>query len=117
MFKIAAMTRAQVSSLRDELLSAKQCNNKMKIAQLKRKLVTKCDPTDDEVMEIIKAVYGDPTAGRQFYQLWRKIMLKMGMKQGTTESCFWYNNTETLGTLYVLRNFEREVPAGVHLGR
>ena len=74
----------------------------MKKAQLKRNLVTKCDPTDDEVMEVIKAVYGDPTAGRQFYQLWRKLMLKMGMKQGTTESCFWYNNTETLGTLYAI---------------
>jgi hypothetical protein len=51
----------------------------------KRQLNSKYDPDDNHVLSIERSVYGDPGAGRSYFDHFTEVKRKIGCYQCTTE--------------------------------
>lgn len=84
-FTFASMTKDDVIELRKKIEHATPGQLKV----IKRQLNSKYDPDDNHVLSIERSVYGDPGAGRSYFDHFTEVLRKIGCYQCTTEPCFW----------------------------
>jgi hypothetical protein len=49
---------------------------------------------EGHVLLLLKAIYGMPQAGREFWKLLRSVILAMGFKQSEFAHCFFFRRTK-----------------------
>lgn len=85
LFKLAEMSEEELQECRRIVTSGTEKEQQ----DLKRQLCGKYSKDDDRVLEILKSVYGSPSAPRSFYLHFREILRSMGWIPTQSEPCLF----------------------------
>ena len=85
-FRMAEASLDELQKIRDELLAA----TGPRLAQLRRSLNSKVNPSENFVMKMLKSGYGSPSASKAYYAKWVSVMALIGMSTSVVDSCVYY---------------------------
>ena len=87
LFQLAEMSEEELQECRRIVVTGTESEKRA----LKRKLCGKYNKDDDRILEILKSVYGSPSAPRSFYLHFCEILRTMGWTPTQSEPCLLYS--------------------------
>ena len=91
-FLIAQMSEEEVQALHEKLTSTD--TSAAEIKRLRQWCNSKGDRDDKFVYSIQRAVYGDPSSSKAFFNLWSSVMGKLGVRSSKIEPCIWFKHMQ-----------------------